>query len=393
MGHGIDPLKVRRPGMLLIERRALPAGDLRALLSALAPAGEWIALAPHLDDEVALDPADLGILAALPAGTWVERATLERDVDPARVAALLAHGLLLGDHAAHAPLRDRDDALAAVGWWPPAAVAQRFGRWRDVDVAQAAGGELPGFAALVQSNGMPPPACPTPRARGDAVALPPSARSGLDALLGARATCRNFAPDASVTLADLACILQRSAGAQAVVQMAAGVEVLKKHSPSGGGLHPIEAHVLVQRVEGLRPGLYHYHAVDHALEPHDPPPVDTIAACARRLVAGQPWFADAPVIVLLAARFARSFWKYRNHPKAWRVIQLDAGHLSQTLQLSATELGLGAFVTAAIDDACAEALFGLDGVSTGAIAACGFGPRAAIGDNLELDPLGRAPRG
>jgi len=94
----------------------------------------------------------------------------------------------------------------------------------------------------------------------------------------------------------------------------------------------------------------------------------------------------------MAARFQRNFWKYRGHPKAWKVIQLDAGHLSQNLYLSATELGYGAFITGAINDKCAERLFGLDGISTGAIAVCGFGKRAATGDNVEFDPLGKAVR-
>jgi putative peptide maturation dehydrogenase len=151
-------------------------------------------------------------------------------------------------------------------------------------------------------------------------------------------------------------------------------------------LHPIEAYVLAQRVDGLAPGLYHYQCQAHALEPLGPLP----ERAALELVAGQHWFADAPVLLLLAARFQRNFWKYREHAKAWKVIQLDAGHLSQLLYLSATELGYGAFVTAAINDGRAEELFGLDGLSSGAVAACGFGKRAAARPNIEFDPLDRA---
>src|SRR3546814_4882794 len=55
-------------------------------------------------------------------------------------------------------------------------------------------------------------------------------------------------------------------------------------------------------------------------------------ALALRFVAGQHWFADAPMLVVLAARVRRNFWKYRNHPKAYRAIVLDAGHLSQTFR-------------------------------------------------------------
>jgi len=53
---------------------------------------------------------------------------------------------------------------------------------------------------------------------------------------------------------------------------------------------------------------------------------------------------------------------------------------------------LGAFVTGAINDRCAERLFGLDGLSTGAIVVCGFGVRSADGERFEFDPLGKAVR-
>jgi nitroreductase len=65
------------------------------------------------------------------------------------------------------------------------------------------------------------------------------------------------------------------------------------------------------------------------------------------------WSCSAP-------RFGRTFWKYRNHPKAYRVTILDVGHLSQTLFLSATELGLGAYITAAINEVDIEQRVGLD---------------------------------
>ena len=73
--------------------------------------------------------------------------------------------------------------------------------------------------------------------------------------------------------------------------------------------------------------------------------------------------------------------------------QLDAGHLSQNLYLSATEQGYGAFVTGAINDECAERLFELDGVTVGAIAVCGFGRRAEGLLTTEFDPLGKSVRG
>jgi nitroreductase len=82
----------------------------------------------------------------------------------------------------------------------------------------------------------------------------------------------------------------------------------------------------------------------------------------------------------------RNFWKYRNHPKAYRVTILDIGHLSQTLQLAATAQGLGTFVTAAINEVDIERAFGLTGYVDGPLAVCGIGIRSEVMKTSELDP-------
>ena len=91
--------------------------------------------------------------------------------------------------------------------------------------------------------------------------------------------------------ADFSAVLYRAFGARAVDDYAPGVQLLKKGVPSAGGLHPTEAYLLVQRVEGIAPGLYHYHPVDHALEPiRTCSPRSKRAALARRFVGAQPYF-------------------------------------------------------------------------------------------------------
>jgi putative peptide maturation dehydrogenase len=182
-------------------------------------------------------------------------------------------------------------------------------------------------------------------------------------------------------------MLHRVWGAIGTLELAPGAIAVKKNSPAGGGLHAVEAYVLVQRAEGLAPGLYHYLAVEHALEPLQALAADEAARLAHRFVAGQNWFANVPVMVVMTARFDRLFWKYRRHTKAWRVVHLDVGHLSQTMYLSAADLGLGAFVTAAINDREVEQALALTPMREGAIAVVGFGPRAARKTTLELDDI------
>ncbi|MEO8160366.1 MAG: putative peptide maturation dehydrogenase [Arenimonas sp.] len=387
-------MQLHRPHILLLQLRAVPEFSLDDLLAGgagvLSP-NRWVALAPHLDEEVLLELEDLAILEALADDAAVSRDVLAGRFGEARVDALVAAGLLLSDQPEHERWRARDRALRETAWWAPAAVAQAFGRWQDVDVSadEQRGRTL---AGMVEKNGLPPPATLEVRPREHWQPMPQPARTPLDTLLSARSTCRNFDAAQSIPLADLATTLHRVFAAQATQELGPGTIMLKKNSPSGGGLHPVEAFVLVQAVDGLAPGLYHYVSTAHSHEPMQLLPPTQLRSLAHELVAGQSWFANAPVLVLMAARFQRNFWKYRNHAKSWKVIQLDAGHLSQNLYLSATELGYGAFVTAAINDRCAERVFELDGLSTGAVAVCGFGRRAPTATHVEFDPLGKAVR-
>jgi putative peptide maturation dehydrogenase len=390
-------MHLRRPHILLVQRREAKEFDLADLLrggAGVVTASQWIALAPHLDQEVRIELEDLAILDALPGAGTISRESLVARFDERRVDALVEAGLLLGEHGAHAALRERDAQLRATAWWGPAAVAQAFGRWLDVDVVASEDREgTLRLADMISRHGPPPAAVQVLGPIERRIRLPAPKHSALDELLATRTTCRNFDDGFALPLRELASLLHRVFGAQAVEELAPGVPMLKKNSPSGGGLHPIEAYLLVQRVEGLAPGLYHYLCDAHALEPlRGFDSAQEGAALAHELVAGQGWFANAPVLVLMAARFQRNFWKYRAHAKAWKVIQLDAGHLSQNFYLGASELGLGAFITAAINDRCAERAFSLDGLSTGAVAVCGLGRRADRADNVEFDPLGKAVR-
>jgi SagB-type dehydrogenase family enzyme len=68
----------------------------------------------------------------------------------------------------------------------------------------------------------------------------------------------------------------------------------------------------------------------------------------------------------MTAIVARSMWKYKQ-AQAYRVMQLDAGHLGRTFHLVCTALGLAPFTTAATDDLAIERELELDRVSENAI--------------------------
>lgn len=367
---------LRRCITVFIEPRETRTLDFVALQSGGVPIKaslRWIALAPHLGHEVEIDAAELALIGALGHTLWTERALCEQQHGAAAVARLLAEGIVIGDSPDCAAMRERDAILRAGHWQGVSAFMHMFSRWQGVraNEKQAAAGSLDD---LIAARGLPPPESVSRCADGAAIALPPAGAGPLDDALFERRTGRNFDPEASMPLATLARLLQRTFGAQQQREIAVGLTALKKTSPSAGGLHPIEAYVLVQRVDGIAPGLYHYHTMEHALEPMralDAEQARELGLCA---VANQIWFADAPVMVVLAARVARNFWKYRNHPKALRAITIDAGHLSQTFYLLAAEAGLPAFVTAAINEADIEAALGLDPLQDAVIAICGCGP-------------------
>jgi SagB-type dehydrogenase family enzyme len=139
-------------------------------------------------------------------------------------------------------------------------------------------------------------------------------------------------------------------------------------TPSGGARNPYEAYVYARSVAGFDPAVYHYDARDHALAPVARPPLPPAGA----LLSGQAWADDAGAIVFLVARFERTMWKY-GHPNSYRVVLIEAGHIAQNLLLTATDEGLCAAPTAALQDAPLEALLGLGGIAESVVYAVALG--------------------
>ena len=383
---------LRRCRHLLIEPRETRSVDLEALLRGEArqlSCRTWIALASHLDAEVELDTEEVTALGGLSSEAVEAREVLEERWGTAIISGLLQKGLLLRTSPLEpaSPAERADQSQRNTHWRGLAAVVHRHLRWRGVDSEEArASGALGDRGEdVVQRLGPPPPVSRMRTDETTLLPLPSRSTHGTADLAG-RATCRNFNPKQQLPLDLFAQMLHTVYGAQGQ-SVVSGVPVLKKNSPSAGGLHPVEAYLLVQHVESVAPGLYHYRPDTHALEPLKALTPDEAREHASLFVARQPWFVDAHVQVILAARFQRNFWKYRNHAKAYRAVILDAGHLSQMQYLSATELGLGAFITAAINEGDIEDAFGLDPMQEGVLAVTGFGWRGERMEVLEFDPL------
>jgi len=142
-----------------------------------------------------------------------------------------------------------------------------------------------------------------------------------------------------------------------------------KTSPSGGARHPVEVYLLVLNVKGLAQGLYHYNCRSHFLELLHK---GNMSKKAMEYCARQPYVQNAAALFLMTAVFPRSMWKYRS-ARAYRIVMLDAGHLSQTFCLTATYLGLAPFCTAALKDTLIEKDLGLDGITESVLYVAGVG--------------------
>lgn len=402
---------IRRCAVAWLEPREVASFQLDDLLAGgtgVVSRLAWFAHAPHLGAAIEIEAMHVPILGALGPVDWIERDALDARFCSEAIDALLGAGLLLGNAGSDGQAR-AESAFRGQGWHPPAAIGHMAARWEGVDGPKAmVDADVDTNEGLLRQHGAPPPAAEPSIATGMQVALPRIERDDFDTLLDTRATCRNYDPAAPVPLATFSQLMARVFGARGIGHPAPGFDVYKRTSPSGGSLHPVDCFLIVQRVEGLAPGLYRYRIDTHALEPVaprvvPPQPGDTgttplgdlatrtwtpgeLRAFARIAVAGQDWFADAPVLCVLAPRFHRNFWKYRNHAKAYRVCVLDAGHLSQTLQLCATQAGLGPFVTGAINEVDLERAFGMTAYEQSPLAVCGFGKRAPVLQESEFDP-------
>jgi putative peptide maturation dehydrogenase len=349
-------------------------------------------------EAVPLSAEELDLATSTPLDDWIEA------VDEETARGLARKGVLLSDEndPELGTLRARHESLERMGWNLEAALYYFLSRWRGIDMRRLAGQDetsdlLPptdeAVRALVDHLGPPPSAFSSVEAPLAVHELPLVERKGelYDVLLRRRTT-RSFNQGAPLAQWELAVVLRYVFGYHGYLPLLGQVTTLKRTSPSAGGFHPIEAYPLIMAVDELDPGLYHYNPAEHALELLAPLRADEARAVATTFVCGQTYFSDAHVVVVLAARFDRAFWKYRNHRKALTALMMDAAHLSQTLYLVATELGLGAFITAAVNNVDIEERLGIDGYREGVLAVCGFGRPAAERSPFDPEFLPFVPR-
>ncbi len=155
-----------------------------------------------------------------------------------------------------------------------------------------------------------------------------------DELVSARHSCRRFEAR-PLTLSELSTILYAGYGILAIQELDG--EFLERPVPSGGGLYPLELYLLVQRVDGLAEGSWHYVPLGHRLEgmhEHPLPPLFT-----SEMFLGQSYLSECAAIIVITSVVERSMWKYED--RGYRYILLEAGHVAQNVNLCAGALRIG----------------------------------------------------
>ncbi|NII10895.1 putative peptide maturation dehydrogenase [Oleiagrimonas sp. C23AA] len=341
-------------------------------------------LCPIDGERIALKPEELPVLASLSAEEWVEAEALMSQglADKALLVRMAERQVLLTDapdDVASQRIMTAEKRMEDIGWYDLTAMYHAMTRWSNKtdDVSDREHSDAAHRSRLdevAKRHGPPPTHFPR---RDDAIATEPLDLPAFDSplaeILKARRTARNFASHVPLPRHELSHMLYGTFGAMGTQEFAPGMVAVKRTSASGGGLTPMDAYPLIMNVEGLRTGIYHYEAGTHSLELLKEVPEQSLRAMVMQVTAGQDYFAQAQAAIVHVARFARHHWKYRRHAKAYKALLMDSAHLSQTFYLLATERGLGAFYTAALNDVELTPWLGLDPIEAAPVGMSGVG--------------------
>jgi SagB-type dehydrogenase family enzyme len=209
-----------------------------------------------------------------------------------------------------------------------------------------------------QRRGLPPPPvekpCPDESVLVDLVPSGELAVGGMPVIqaIRQRRSRRKFTRD-PLTLEELSFLLWATQGLSR--PLGEGSPSLRT-VPSAGARHPFETYLLVNRVEGVGPGLYRYLPLEHKLCLLDE---DGSTAREIHIACYDQYVAESAVTFIWTAIPYRTEWRYAH--LAHRVILLDAGHVCQNLYLACEAIGTGACAVGAYDQARLDAALDVDG--------------------------------
>ena len=128
-------------------------------------------------------------------------------------------------------------------------------------------------------------------------------------------------------------------------------------APSAGARHPFETRILVNKVQGLEQGLYHYMAIGHKI--YMEKPGRDMAVSINNACFGQ-FITNCAAAFIWTTIPYRMEWRYgaRRSPK---LIAIDVGHVCQNLYIAAESIQLGVCALGAYNQEQMDEIIGVDG--------------------------------
>ena len=127
--------------------------------------------------------------------------------------------------------------------------------------------------------------------------------------------------------------------------------------PCGGARHPFETYLVVQNVESLERGVYHYLPMTNEIEFIKP--LENIPQVITDSVVGQKWATDASVVFYWSIVPYRAEWRYGEAACLRSLV--DVGHVCQNLYLACEAAKLGTCAIISFDFDFCNNMLGLDG--------------------------------
>lgn len=215
-----------------------------------------------------------------------------------------------------------------------------------------------------QRKGLPPPPLQKPIPSGANIIdlLPPEKITvGQMSILEAisRRRSRREYTEESLNMEELVFLLWSTQGVHEVIR---GGKATRRTVPSGGARHPFVTYLYINRVEGLKPGIYRYLPLEHKLCL-----IDTSPDLGEkvRIACYQHFIGNAAVVFIWAAIPYRSEWRYGflSH----KVIAQESGHICQNLYLASEAIGAGSCAVGTYNQEEIDAILGVDGTDEFAV--------------------------
>jgi SagB-type dehydrogenase family enzyme len=158
----------------------------------------------------------------------------------------------------------------------------------------------------------------------------------------------------SLTIPELAYLLWATQGVRQVIL---GGKGSLRTVPSSGGRNPFETYLVINRVHGIKPGVYRYLPFENKLVHLFAG--ESLAEKLGELAMDQPFVGRGAVCFIWSAVPYREEWRYGT--QAAKGILLDVGHVCQNLYLACESIGCGTCAIAAYRQEDLDRFLGLDG--------------------------------